>query len=79
MTKLNELNRHTKILIFLINFKIEDSRWRVGFRSRQRELHESRNLLRLKPHLEEIKHKGESNLGHTEPLAHRKLLHATLH
>jgi hypothetical protein len=31
------------------------------------------------PHLAEIKHLRESKLQHPEPLAHRKLLHATLH
>jgi hypothetical protein len=29
--------------------------------------------------LAEIKHQGKSKLQHPEPLAHRKLLHATLH
>jgi hypothetical protein len=33
----------------------------------------------LEPHLAEIKQKGESKLQHPEPLAHGKLLHATLH
>jgi hypothetical protein len=33
----------------------------------------------LEPHLAEIKHQRESKLQHSEPLAHRKLLHATLH
>jgi hypothetical protein len=33
----------------------------------------------LEPHLVEIKHQGESKLGHPEPLARRKLIHATLH
>jgi hypothetical protein len=33
----------------------------------------------LETHLAEVKHQGELKLQHPEPLAHRMLLHVTIH
>jgi hypothetical protein len=54
--------------------KYWDLRWKLGCRSRQRELQHSKTLLEtLESHFVEIKHHQESKRRHPEPIAHGKL------